>query len=482
MRISRTMLLIRLVAMVLLWGTAMATAEESTARSGPAKGPLRIHPENPRYFTDGTKTAEGSLRAVYLTGAHTWNNLVDMGRNDPPDRFDFPAYLEFLEGHQHNFIRLWAWDSTVWDTRSNGSLGKDFIHHVAPLPWPRTGPGNALDGKPRFDLTKFDPEYFERLRARVEEAGRRGIYVGVMFFEGWGLMHGNRRRGAEDGWAWWSHPFNPSNNINQLSIEGADDFSGRIHALGNPEANRLQAAYLHKVVDTLNDLDNVLYEVINEGGGKEWNWWVIQTVQEYQRTKPKQHPIGNTGHGAERLAGMLASPADWVSPGRADGFADDPPAWNEKKVSLLDTDHIWGVGGKAAWVWKSFLRGHNPIFMDPYDGSVLGRDRGWQPLRAAMGHTRRFAERMNLAAAAPRGELASTGYCLADPGREYLVYQPTGGGAFTVEIQTGKYRYEWFNPARGETVENGLLEASGGSRPFQPPFDGDAVLYLRVSE
>ena len=43
-----------------------------------AAGPLRVHPDNPRYFTDG------SGRAVYLTGAHTWNNLVDTGPSDPP--------------------------------------------------------------------------------------------------------------------------------------------------------------------------------------------------------------------------------------------------------------------------------------------------------------------------------------------------------------------------------------------------------------
>ena len=38
-----------------------------------AKGPLRVHPENPRYFTDG------SGRAVYLTGSHVWNNWQDQG-------------------------------------------------------------------------------------------------------------------------------------------------------------------------------------------------------------------------------------------------------------------------------------------------------------------------------------------------------------------------------------------------------------------
>jgi hypothetical protein len=325
---------------------------------------------------------------------------------------------------------------------------------------------------------RFEPEYFERLRSRVAAAGERGIYVSVMLFEGWGLMHGNRRQNTEDGWAWRSHPFNPANNINSLEIEGADDRSGRVHTLRNPKVNEVQAAYIRKVVDTVNDLDNVLYEVINEGGEKEWNWWVIETVHKYERTKPKQHPVGNTGHGAERLGSMRASPAEWVSPGRADGFAENPPAWNERKVSLLDTDHVWGVGGNPAWVWKSFLRGHNPIFMDPYDGSVLGRGRDWEPLRTALGHARRLAERVNLAAMPPYNDLASTGYCLADPGQEYLIYQPKSGETFTVQLKAGTFLYSWLSPTEGPTGRTGRIDVSDGPCQFQPPFKGDAVLYL----
>src|SRR5262245_60556748 len=75
-----------------------AAAPGRAAEEAPAPGPLRVHPENPRYFTDG------SGRAVYLTGSHTWNNLVDMGRGDPPGPFDFDGYLDFLGRHGHNFI------------------------------------------------------------------------------------------------------------------------------------------------------------------------------------------------------------------------------------------------------------------------------------------------------------------------------------------------------------------------------------------
>jgi hypothetical protein len=454
--------------------TAPTTAAE-------AAGPLRAHPTNPLYFTDGTKNADGSLKVVFLTGTHTWNNLVDMGRNDPPEAFDFDAYLDFLTRHGHNFIRLWTWDSVSWDTRANGALGKEFVHHVAPLPWARTGPGLARDERPRFDLTKFDPRYFERLRARAMAASRRGIYMSVMLFEGWGLMHGNRRRGTADGWAWQAHPFHPENNVNGLPTSAkAESPAGEVHSLAHPAVTALQAAYIRKVIDTVNDLDNILFEVINEGGQKEWDWWVVNLIHDYERTKPKQHPVGITGHGAERLASMLASPADWISPGSADGYRDDPPAWNEKKVSLLDTDHIWGVGGSPAWVWKSFLRGHNPIFMDPYDGSVLGApgDPRWEPIRRAMGHARRVAERLTLAAMSPHDDLASTRYCLADPGKEYLVYLPDGGEV-AVNLTAGSYRFEWLNPLTGKPADTGSITAGGGEQRFQAPFEGSGVLHLK---
>lgn len=467
---------------------ASATAQSSRPPSRPgatvATGPLRVHPDNPRYFTDGRKLPDESLKAIYVTGSHTWNNLVDMSRKDPPEAFDFDAYIDFLERHGHNFIRLWTWDSAVWDTRANGGLGKDFVHNAGPLPWVRTGPGAALDGKPRFDLTTFNPAYFDRLRVRVEAAGRRGIYVSVMLFEGWGLMHGNRGRAAPAGWAWRSHPFHPDNNVNGLRIEGSDEVVGQVHRLGNRAVNDLQAEYIRKVVDTVNGFDNVLYEVINEGGQKAWDWWVVQVIRDHQRTKARQHLVGITAHGAERLPSMLSSPADWISPGRADGYAEDPPAWTHehKKVSLLDTDHVWGVGGTVDWVWKSFLRGHNPIFMDPYDGSVLGTpgDEKWEPIRTAMGRTRRLAERIGLAAMRPANEIASTTYCLARPGKAYLIYLPQGG---TVNVDLsgakGNFAVEWLDPVSDETFA-GEPVSGGGQRALEAPAEGAAVLYLKA--
>ena len=153
-----------------------------------------------------------------------------------------------------------------------------------------------------------------------------------------------------------------------------------------------------------------------------------------------------------------------------------------RKVILTDTGHLWGIGGNGAWVWKSFLRGLNPIFMDPYDGTILGNrfDPKWEPLRRSMGYALAYARRMNLAAMTPQSHLASTGYCLANAGVEYLVYQPKSGENFSIELKAGTYRYEWFNPMKGAAADTGRLEATDDRQQFKSPFEGDTVLYLKA--
>ena len=175
-----------------------------------AKGPLRVHPTNPRYFTDGNS------KAILLTGSHTWGNLQDyryVTLPSPPS-MDFDVYLVFLHRHRHNFFRLWAWEAAF---NPNVKQGTTFYD---PMPYKRPGPGNALDGKPKFDLTRFNPAYFGRLRARVLAARDSGVYVSVMLFNGFSI----EGKGNDGGDPWVGHPFNPQNNINAI-----DGGSSRIY-------------------------------------------------------------------------------------------------------------------------------------------------------------------------------------------------------------------------------------------------------------
>ncbi len=432
------------------------------------RGPLRVLKDNPRYFTDD------SGRAVYLTGSHTWSNLVDIGPKDPPPRFDFTACLDWMQKLNHNFIRLWTWEPVTWNTKANR---EDKLHTSAPQPWARTGPGKALDGKPKFNLRKFNPAYFDRLRRRISAARDRGIYVSVMLFEGWAMQFSSG--------AWEGHPFHKQNNINGIDGDQNEDGKGlEFHTLANREVTALQEAYVRKVIDTVNDFDNVLYEISNENHppSTQWQYHMIRYIKKYEKSKPKQHPVGMTfQYRGGKNETLFDSPADWISPNREGGYRDDPPIADGRKVILNDTDHLWGIGGNQAWVWKSFLRGHNPIFMDPYDGVVLGEkfDSKWEPIRVSMGHTRRYTERMNLAAMQPFKDLASTKYCLANPGVEYLVYKPESDeSSITIRLKSGRYKYEWFDANQGKILSKGAIRAEGREQTLQAPSKGDAVVYI----
>lgn len=444
-------------------GHALA-APGFSSRTQAATGPLRVHPTNPRYFTDGTTNANGSLNAVYLTGSHTWGNLCDYRTNWPA--FDFPAYLDFLERHHHNFIRLWTGDG----------LGHQPVFHA------RTGPGTALDGGLQVDLDRFDPAFFDRLRSRAVAARDHGVYVGIMLFS---PDSGAKR---ED---WKELLFNPANNTQGINADTNGDASGaEAYDLSIPRITAYQEAFVRKVVDTVNDLDNVLYEIGNEGDftSVPWQHHFIRFIREHEAGKPKQHPVGMTavfnilnGSWATDNRVLFDSPADWISPG-LDPYKDNPPATDGKKVILADVDHIWPTPPHRGWIWQCFLRGMQPMLMDWYSYG----DPKWtspeeqEALRKQMGYTLDFARRVNLAAMTPRSELASTTYCLANPGVEYLVYQPKAGEVVSVILNAGKYRFEWFDPANGATAGSGRIEVVAGRQEFKAPMDGDAVLYLKT--
>ena len=105
-----------------------------------------------------------------------------------------------------------------------------------------------------------------------------------------------------------------------------------------------------------------------------------------------------------------------------------------------------------------------------------------------MGYVLNYSRRLNLAKVLPRHELTSAKYCLANvaaKGSEYLVYSPAGG-SFTVDLTAmatdRKLRVEWFNPATGVTAVQSPVAAGSRAQQFDPPFCGDAVLYLSDTE
>jgi hypothetical protein len=146
-------------------------------------------------------------------------------------------------------------------------------------------------------------------------------------------------------------------------------------------------------------------------------------------------------------------------------------------VIVNDTDHLWGhQGSDGVWVWRSFLRGHNVLFMEELLPSPTWQDSA----RDAMGQARRFSREIDLARMMPAPALVQTGYALADRGREYLAFQDGSQGEFWIELKDapGTYSVEWLDVMTGKMVPGRPIEG-GGRRLLTTPFPGPAVAHVK---
>jgi Protein of unknown function (DUF4038)/Family of unknown function (DUF6298) len=457
-------------------------------------GTLRLNPENPRYFTDK------SGKAIYLTGSHTWANFQEAGL--PTESiFGWEKYLEMMKTNNHNFMKLW-----VWEQAKLGSWSSKEIE-FSPLPYQQI----SQNGKVKYDLSKWNHAYFNRLRERVVEAGKHGIYVSVMLFQGWS----QQKEQIKSGNPWLFHPFNPDNNINgigkQVTDNKEDDAEkGTLHSIKNGDILKQQEAYVKKVIETINDLDNVLFEIINEGGTKDWQYHIINFIKKTEKNFPKQHPVGMSHAVAVTPLmwnqDLFESPADWIAP------SNEPFSWNfpnsekttdyqlkiqpnnGKKVTVLDTDHLWGCGGTYQWIWKAFLQGYCPIFMDPWQNfphvdtlaikwlNPCLFEREYVPYKLArqnLGETNRFSKRINLSKSSPRPELSSTGFCLVEPNESYISWLESGK-YLTLNLRntTETFTVEWFNPLTFETKTSENV-IGGNFVVLKSPFETESVLFLQ---
>jgi uncharacterized protein DUF6298 len=351
------------------------------------------------------------------------------------------------------------------------------VWKMAPWPWLRPGPGVATDGNPKFDLTQFNQAYFDRLRARVQQLQQNNIYAIVELFDGNQLTSA---RCSTDGYA-----YTGANNINGVDDGYTSGAAGvaSVTMTANNAITNFQDAYVKKVIDTLNDLPNVIWEIAEEQPGASMTWWaphMMGLVRAYEgggsfegttyTAKAFQHPvgIGSLNYFDRNDTTLYSSIATWVAPTLgATGFPENVSTNNQGKVAINDSDHSLGYSSFVnsdgsvqnqnlrGYLWENLTNGaEGVIFMDPYEvfwqGSPVrntclnplhqicnGVDAKYDSFRSAMGTLQNFANsNLNLLRMTPQNSLASTGHCLADnsaTGAEYVVYAPSGG-SFTVNL------------------------------------------------
>src|SRR5262245_14573118 len=125
--------------------------------------PLRLHPDNPHYFL-----WRGRPTVLITAGEHYG---AVMNRD-----FDFVRYFDELKASRFNLTR--AFSGTYREVSGSFNITGNTLAPSAGryvCPWARSKTPGAGDGGNRFDLTKWDTAYFERLKDFVTQAGERGV-------------------------------------------------------------------------------------------------------------------------------------------------------------------------------------------------------------------------------------------------------------------------------------------------------------------
>jgi hypothetical protein len=442
--------------------------------------PVKVHPDNFRYFTDG------SGKAIVFTGSHTWMRKP-IKKQWMPDGWNlqkFSKYLDFLQYWNHNYTRLWMWeqpgDVDIWLKEKDG----------------------------KYDLSKLNPAYFDLVRSFVSEAKSRGIYLGVMLFQGWS---GTCDASRED---WPRHAMNKLNNVNGIDGDPKGiGYGNKVHSLDNKEIIKFHEAYVRKMIDVLNDFDNIIWEIGNETieSSIPWKAHLVKFIRDYESRKPKQHLIlDGTGNGVGNSSIWITG-ADTFSPcivtkwgSLSDPYIGNPPIPSDSlgKPIVLDNDHLgnhflrYTALNQRNWTFKSFTRGNHPIHMDCYDVMWDGAEPianhpiknvatnpHYDPQRKSLGDVQRFAKKMDLAKMTPTMDslICSTTFCLVNKGKEYLVYQPNPNGDIRLSLPAGSYEAEYF-----DVIDNSFNKISfkwkGGIKYFSKPshVKEDWLLYAKA--
>ena len=462
--------------LLLFWLMVVVTASKAEC--------LEICPQHPYYFRDGD-------HHVILVGISD-RSLFTIWQNEKG--FSWQKYLGELADHHLNYVRQ--------DVFSWGTLLAP-VHYPAQFsnpawPFARTGPGMAIDGKPKFNLTKFNQSYFEeRLKPFLREAKTRGIYVELTLFEGF-----HSRGFAESLYA-------EANNINRLGLQPRDVTSDV--ALSNPSLMTIQHAYIDKVLAETAEFSNVIYEIANETGGKKWVAHLIDYIHHHST-----HPSCLVSAGEQTSSFDPRTGAnDIVVKHRGGGglYATDADVYNHhlallrfrvgkpvihNEYFLFANRSTDDVNFPRKMMWADFTAGGHSNFFDFAFWRGTGRtvDDG-QPSRSPAPEILRGGQylldfltenKIKFWTMAPHDELAVVKgknnpyiFTLARPGEEYVCYV-LGDGPVTIELQSmkGSFTACWYDPKGGHFLGSVHRVQGEGRCLFQSPsFKQDIVLYVQ---
>jgi len=381
-------------------------------------------------------------------------------------------------------------------------------------PWARSTTAGYAGGGDKFDLSRWDPEYFKRLHDFLAEASQRGIVVEISLF--------SSQYGEEQ---WNLSPFHTDNNENGTT---AIDWK-KTHTLENGNILAWQEKYARKLVAEANGFDNVIFEIQNEPWSDRpvlagvqnpylfppnrdkfpnsidvadpdslaWQKRVVQWIRSEESALPNKHLIAqnycNFGLPvAEAIPGVSILNFHYAFP--------DAVLWNYGLDNAITYDETGFLGTSddayRRQAWNFMLSGgsafdgldysFNPGHEDGTDTQPNGPGGGSPALRRQLGILSGFLQKFPLIDMKPNADAlkhagAAHARALSDGNHAYAVYlDGDGADEIVMNLPYGEYSAEWLNVVTGEVAALEKFLHKGGEKTLRTPkYQGGIALRLQ---
>ncbi len=425
---------------------------------------------------------------LLITSAEHYGCLINA-------EFDYLSYLNALAASGMNLTRIFA--GTTVEREADISWMR-YRNTLAPkpnkliAPWARSNEPGYLNAGNKFDLDKWDPHYFERLKAILIRAKNRGIIVELTLF-------GNQYKDS----LWMNSPLHPANNIQKEGPSGLNSFL-LFQTLKDSQLVKRQELFVKKIITELNSFDNLYYEICNEPYNEQkdslsvdaWHHLIVQLIKTTERNLPKKHLIAiNESVPGDSNVQVINYHYVYVI-----GRPSFDSLYHLRKVigldetlgSVIDAD----VDDVRVEAWDHILKAggiYNNLSWEYTPQKPAGNDSA-QIIRSYLQILQKFMSSFDYTRMEPVVYQTANAdshlfvRILAEKGKQYAMYlhhsETKGIGSIwgydailkefadsiTVQIPSGKYRMRYLNPSTGQSYGNLIsFTHAGGKKVFETP-------------
>ncbi len=452
-----------------------------------AAAPIALHPVNPHYFVWRGQPA------ILITSAEHYGAVLNRD-------FDYRRYLDTLAADGMNYTRVFS--GAYVEPTGAFKIARNTLAPAAGrflAPWARSADPGYANGGNKFDLTRWDADYFERLKAFVRYAADKNIVVEITLF-----------CPMYDELQWRLSPLNAVNNVNGI---GTVTRTNVYTLAGDRRLLDVQVALTRKVVAELNEFDNLFFEICNEpyfgGVTMTWQHHIADTIVDTERTLPAKHLIAQnianksativTPHPAVSIFNFhYATPPQAVNMNAALGkvIGDDETGFRGTSDALYRSEaweFILAGGGLYNNLDYSFTVDHEDGTFE-YPSTQPGG--GSHELRRQLRVLREFMNGVNFVRMSANPSIVKDGVpvggavqALVAADEAIAVYlrqslkeessESRAAASIQIDLPGGTWQVEWIDPTNGATVKAGRVDG-GGLRTLEVPlYDTDIALRLK---